>query len=137
MAGAVAGSTSFNAVNLAPGSYVARAFVDDSYTVLAECPVFAMTALDSVDVSTDRSTTALGPSILVNWAGLTTNSANWVGYAPTGSPDSTVTRWANASGQAAGSLLFEGPLAPGTYVARAFANDTNTKAGESAVFVVQ
>jgi hypothetical protein len=89
------------------------------------------------NVSTDRSAYMLGQSIQISWAGLSADSASWVGYAPAGSADSTVTRWASASAQATGSLTLEGALTPGTYVARAFADATYIKAGESAVFVVQ
>ena len=136
VAGEAAGSAAFSAANLAPGRYVARALVNDSYTIIAESAAFTVTAAVPADVSTDKPTYALGESILVRWAGLLTDRANWVGYAPAGSPDNTVTRWVPANGQAAGSLLFEGPAAPGRYVARAFGNENYTKAGESAVFVV-
>jgi hypothetical protein len=137
VAGAVTGRTSFDAANLAPGSYVARAYLDDSYTVLAESAVFTVTAAIPAGVTTDLSTYALGQSITISWTGLTTNATNWVDYAPAGSSDTTVTRWSYTGGLAAGSLLFEGPLAPGMYVARTFANDTYIKTGESAVFAVQ
>jgi hypothetical protein len=88
-------------------------------------------------VSTDASSYAIGQTIQVSWSGLTTSSTNWVAYAPEGSPETTVTRWTYTGGAATGSFTFEGPLAPGRYVARTFADDSYSKTYESAPFVVQ
>jgi len=87
-------------------------------------------------VSTDKPAYALGEAILVRWAALQPDSTGWVGYAPAGSPDDTVTRWTRMGGLVEGSLPLEGPVAPGRYVARAFANESCAEAGESALFVV-
>lgn len=134
--GQVAGSTSFFAGNLAVGNYVARAFNNDAYTLLAESVMFSVTTAVPAGITTNKSTYARGETITITWNGLSTNNKNWISYAPQGSPDTTVTRWAYTGGLASGSLLFEGPLAAGTYVARSFSNDTYTKTGESAPFVV-
>lgn len=134
--GEVAGSAAFSVVTIGAGSYVARALSDDSYTVLAESQVFTITAAIPATVFTDKQSYARGESIQLHWTGLRADINNWVGYAPAGSPNSMVTRWASAGGQTAGSLLLEGPVAPGQYVARAFGDDSYKKAGESAVFSV-
>jgi hypothetical protein len=135
--GTISGTTGFDAANLTPGSYVVRAFVSDSYTILAESAPFAVVAATPGGITTDATTYAAGQAIVVTWSGLSTNPTNWIAYAPAGSPDTTVTRWTYTGGQAAGSFAFEGTLTAGTYVARSFANDTYNKTGESASFVVQ
>ena len=135
--GAVSGSTTFSGTRLNPGTYVARAMVDDGYTVVAESTAFTVTALAAGTVATDRASYAQGESIDIRWSGLTDHTTNWVAYAPAGSPATTVTRWAYAGGRAAGSLQFEGPPAAGTYVARTFADDTYVLTAESAAFVVR
>ena len=136
--GVVNGSTTFNTSVLAAGTYVARAFVDDSYTIIAESAAFTVTVATQTTVTTDLATYAVGQPITISWTGLPGNSKDWVGYAPAGSPDTTVTRWLYVGPNAqTGSLTLEGALAAGTYVARAFVNDSYTKAGESAAFVVQ
>ena len=135
--GTIGRSATFSAANLAPGSYVARAFVSDSYTILAESAPFTVAGATPAGISTNASTYARGQAIVVSWAGLSTSATNWIAYAPSGSPDTTVTRWVYTGGAATGSFAFEGPLAAGTYVARSFSNDTYIKTGESAAFVVQ
>lgn len=116
------------------GSYVARSFISDTYNKSGESAPFSV--VSGATVSTDASTYAAGQSIVVSWTGLSTSAINWVAYAPAGSPDTTVTRWAFAGGQTAGSKTFEG-AAPGTYVARTFVNGTYNKSSESAPFVIQ
>jgi hypothetical protein len=136
--GAVNGSVKFNTAALGPGTYVARAFVDDSYTVIAESPSFTVTTDAQAAVTTDAATYAVEQTITISWTGLPGNTKDWVGYAPAGSPDTTVTRWLYTNSTAgSGSLALEGALAPGTYVARSFVNDSYTKAAESAPFVIQ
>lgn len=136
--GTVNGSASFNTAALGPGTYVARAYVDDSYTVIAESAPFTVAAAGQQSVTTDLATYAVGQSITISWTGLPGNTRDWVGYAPAGSPDTTVTRWRyTGSTSTSGTMTLEGALAPGTYVARTFVNDSYTKAGESAPFVVQ
>ena len=136
--GAVNGSASFNANTLTPGiNYVARAFVNDTYTVIAQSTPFALTAAGVVTVVTDQTTYAVDQPIAVTWNGLPGNTRDWVGYAPMGSPDTTVTHWLYAQAMPDGTLTLPGAPAPGTYVARTFVNDSYSKAAESAPFVVQ
>ncbi len=136
--GAQNGNTVFNTTgSLAPGTYVARAFLNNTYTLAGQSPTFTVTAAAAATVTTNLSTYSNGQAITVSWSGLPTNAKDWVGYAPAGSSDTTVTRWVYTGGQASGSFVFEGTLSAGMYVARAFLNDTYTKLGQSAVFVVQ
>jgi hypothetical protein len=136
--GAVNGNTLFNVAGTLPaGTYVARAFVNDSNTLIAESPAFPVNNATATAVSTDRAMYSVGQPITISWTNLTAITTDWVGYAPAGSPDTTVTRWAYTGAAVNGSHLFEGALAPGTYVARAFVNDTYTKVAQSAPFVVQ
>jgi hypothetical protein len=135
--GSVNGMTSFTAGLATPGSYVARAFLNNSYTLLGESAVFTVTAPAGITVTTNSSMYTLGQYVTVTWAGLPGNANDWVALAPNGSSDTTVTRWIYTGGQVNGSFAFEGPLSAGTYVARAFQNDTYVKLGESASFVVQ
>ncbi|MFN0247154.1 MAG: hypothetical protein ACKV2T_09600 [Kofleriaceae bacterium] len=135
--GATNGSTSFAFGLSTPGNYVARAFLDNSYTMLGESAVFTVTAPAPSTISTDKMMYALGEYISVMWNGLPGNANDWIAIAPAGSPDTTVTRWVYTGGAMTGSFAFEGPLTTGSYVARAFQNDTYVKLGESAAFTVQ
>lgn len=87
-------------------------------------------------ISSDFSTYTIGQPIRITWSGLTSNPTDWVDYAPNLSLPASVTRWSYTGAAANGSRLFEGALAPGTYVARAFSSDSYTKIAESAPFVV-
>lgn len=127
-AGAATGMTTFP--GLVSGNYVARAFLDDSYTLIAEA-AFAVTG---TTVTTDHPAYATGP-IVVSWSGLPGTSTDWIGIAPSGSPATTVTSWIYTGGAASGSHAFAAP-APGTYVARAFPEDSYALAGESPAFEV-
>ncbi len=131
------GSTVFNvAGNLAPGTYVARALLNGMYTVAGQSAPFTVTAAAAATVTTNASTYTINDPITVSWSGLTSNPNDWIAYAPSGSPDTTITRWVYTGGQAMGSFVFEHALTPGTYVARAFLNNSYTKLGESAPFTV-
>jgi PA domain len=116
------------------GTYVVRSFISGTYNKSGESAPF--TVASGAAVTTNASTYNVGQSIVVSWTGLSTSAINWVAYAPAGSPDTTVTRWRFAGGQASGSITFEG-AAPGTYVARTFVNGTYSKSSESASFVIQ
>ena len=119
-----------------PGTYVARTLAPNTYYVSGESAPFTVTAGSSPTVTTDQASYNLGDLIVVTWSGLTTNDHDWIAIAPAGSPDTTVTRWVYTHTQTNGSFTFEGPPSTGTYVARAFFNDTYTKVGESASFTV-
>jgi hypothetical protein len=125
--GALDGAHAFG--GLVPGDYVARAFVDDSYTVLAEAP-FAVTG---VSVARDHAAYVANTPITITWSGLPGTATDWVGLAPEGAPATTVSAWAYTGGLAAGTRTFSLGTA-GRYVARAFPSDSYTIAGESSAF---
>jgi hypothetical protein len=118
------------------GTFVARAFADDS-TLVGESAPFTVEAYPASTVSTDSARYSLRDPITITWTGLPDVGADWIAYAPAGSADTVVTRWAYTDGGFDGSLVLEGPLSPGLYVARAYASDSYFKTGESSVFIVQ
>jgi hypothetical protein len=91
----------------------------------------------SASVSTDASTYTTSGAITVSWTGLPGNAKDWIGLAPSGAGASTVNKWIYTGGSVADHTVFGGgSLAAGTYVARAFVNDTYTITAESAAFTV-
>jgi len=132
----VNGNVVFNSGLVAPGSYIARAFAPNSYFIAGETVPFTVTANAAVTVTTDASSYTVGDQVTVTWSGLPGNQQDWIAIAPDGSSDPTVTRWVYTYGAAAGSFTFEGPPSAGSYVARAFLNDTYVKLGESPAFSV-
>ncbi len=133
--GAAAGSYAFDAPPSA-GSFVARAFLNDTYNKLGESVVFTVTTGATATVVTDASSYTLAQNVTVTWSGLPGNQNDWIAIAPDGSSDQTVTRYVYTAGAAAGSFSFQGPPGAGSYVARAFINDTYAKLAESAAFAV-
>ena len=134
--GAAMGSTTFFSGLASAGSYVARAFVNDTYVLLGESPVFTVNAVANATVTTNMQMYTVGQFVVVTWSGLPGNMLDWISLAPVGAPNSTTTRWRYTGGAASGSLVFEGPAA-GTYEARAFINDSYTRLATSGPFVVQ
>jgi hypothetical protein len=130
------GSQVFAAGVATPGTYVARTFAPDTYFISGESAPFTVTTGVTATVTTDQASYALGQTITVSWTGLSSNPKDWIAIAPDGSDDTTVTRWFYTGVAASGSFVFEGPATAGTYVARAFFNDTYVKVGQSAAFPV-
>jgi hypothetical protein len=128
--GAASGSYAFEAPGTG-GAFVARAYLDDSYTVIGESPAF----LVGTGVSTNKSTYTTAEPIIVSWENLPTNQFDWIAIAPEGSAFETVTTWVYTSGASTGQNTF-GALPAGTYVVRAFENNSYTLLDESDVFTV-
>jgi hypothetical protein len=128
--GQMSGTATFPAP--AAGSYVARAFLNDTFTLLAESGPFTVLP---PPISTDKSTYANGETITVTYSGLPGNQHDWIAIAPAGAPNSTFVLWTYTNGQTTGTATFTAP-ASGAYVARSFLNDTFTLFAESAVFSV-
>jgi CHRD domain len=128
--GQTSGTATFTAP--APGSYVARAFENNTYTLIAQSAVFTTTA-PSGTISTDQSIYLPGSTITVTYGGLPGNAKDWLAIAPAGSPNTTYTAFVFTNGQTSGTATFTAP-ASGTFVARAFVNNTYTLAAESAAF---
>ncbi|HXU01560.1 MAG TPA: hypothetical protein VN903_11245, partial [Polyangia bacterium] len=127
------GQTSGTATFTAPGtgSYVARSFLNNGYTLFAESAAFSVTPA----VSTDSAAYATGATVTVTYAGLPGNYRDWIAIAPAGSDNLTYVTYVYTNGQVNGTATFAAP-APGSYVARAFVNDTFTLAAESTPFTV-
>jgi hypothetical protein len=77
-----------------------------------------------------------GAGITVSWSGLPGNTLDWISVAPTGSNDSTVTHRIYTNGATSGSASLPAITTNGTYVSRAYVNDTFTKVAEGTKFSV-
>ena len=128
--GQSSGTATFTAP--AAGTYVARTFSNDTYTLLAESTAFQV---DSLAVSTDRSSYPVGSTVTVTYAGLPGNLKDWIAIAAAGSANTSFVAWVYSNGQSSGSATFTAPAA-GSYVARTFSNDTYTLLAESTAFQV-
>jgi hypothetical protein len=117
------------------GPYVARAFLNDTSTLLAESAPFTITASSST-ISTDQSSYAPGSTVTVTYGGLPGNAKDWIAIAPAGSPNTGSLAWVYTGGQTSGTAVFTAPVKGGSYVARAFLNDTSTLLAESAPFTI-
>lgn len=120
---------------LPDGSYVARAFENNTFTKLAESAQFTVTGGVTTTVTTDASSYNYGDTITVSFSGMAGFNQDWVGLAKAGSADTSWERYAYTNGSLSGSRLFSN-LPPGTYVARAFFNNSTIKQAESASFTV-
>src|SRR5204862_6022134 len=87
----------------------------------------------SAAVSTNASSYTTGATVTVSYSGLPGNARDWIAIAPSGSANTTYVAWVYTNGQVSGSATFTAPAA-GTYVARAFVNDTFTLLAQSATF---
>lgn len=132
--GAVNGAQAFS--GLAAGSYEARAYVNDSYTIVATSAFSVGTGGGGgAAITTDAGTYTSGQTVTVSFSGLPGNTYDWVAIAPAGSPDSAVVRWEYTNGQQSGTYVVTG-LADGDYEARAYLNDSYTRLATSTDFVV-
>jgi hypothetical protein len=71
----------------------------------------------------------------VSFRGLPGNPRDWIAVSTAGSADTSFVTFQYTNSSTSGTLPFAG-LANGTYVARAYSNDTFTKLAESAQFTV-
>jgi len=129
------GQTSGTATFTAPadGSYVARAFVNDTFTLLAESAAFTTV---SATISTDSASYAPGATITVTYSGLPGNAKDWIGIATAGSPNTSFIAFVYTNGQVSGTATFTAPASGGPFVARSFVNDGFTLISESAPFTI-
>ena len=126
---------------LPAGSYVARFFLNDGYTQIANTE---FNVVDPPSVTTSRAKFAAGSSITVNFSAGPGNPADWVGvYRPDMTPgDVGSLKWAYVSGtQTAGDGLTDGSvtldgLDAGDYFAIFFENDGYTQLAKTSFSVV-
>src|SRR5262245_25710177 len=91
--------------------------------------------LTDPSISTDSASYSLNATITVTYDGLPGNEKDWIAIAPAGSDNTSYTAFVYTGGQTSGTATFSAP-APGSYVARAFSNDTYDLIGESPPFTV-
>lgn len=118
---------------LAPGSYVARAYENDSFTVLSSA-TFTVDAPSGVQVATDKPSYAAGESVQVSFSNLPGNQFDWIAVAPHNAAPEVFVDWVYTGGQTAGAVTFSN-LAGGQYDARVFENDTYTIIGSASFSV--
>jgi hypothetical protein len=127
--GQTSGSFAFS--GLPAGDYEARAYFDNTYTVLARSS-FTVT---NATVTTDMTTYPNGAPITVSYTNLPGNIADWIAISDVNAPDTSVIQWVYTGGNTSGSAQFTG-IGPGTYEARAYYDNTYMILARSAPFVV-
>jgi alpha-tubulin suppressor-like RCC1 family protein len=132
--GQVSGTTTFTAPG--NGSYVVRAFSNDTYTLLVESTPFTVSGGAPPAISTDTSSYMEGATIMVTYSGLPGNPTDYVALAPTGSAGASYVAYVFTNGQQSGTATFTAPTPAGSYVARAYPNNTTTVLVESTPFLV-
>jgi hypothetical protein len=116
----------------AVGSYVARALLNDTSTLIVESAPFTVA---KPTITTDKTSYAQGDTITVTYAGLPGNQKDWIAIAADGSAATSFVAWVYTDGKSNGTATFIAP-AFGSYVARAFLNDSHTLIVKSAPFMV-
>src|SRR4029079_16782144 len=101
-------------------------------TLLAESAPFSVS---TPAISTDHATYAPGATVTVTYAGLPGNAHDWIAIAAAGGPNNSFVAFVYTNGQMSGTATFTAP-ASGTFVARAFLNDTFTLLAESSSFAI-
>jgi hypothetical protein len=103
---------------------------------LYESDVFTVSgATGAATVAASQASYTAQEPVVIDFTGLPGNSTDWVGIFTSGAADTAFSTYLYTGGQSAGQLSFTG-LAPGTYTARAFANNGFERLGESATFTV-
>jgi probable HAF family extracellular repeat protein len=128
--GQATGTATFTAP--AGGSYVVRAFLHNTFTLLGESSAFSM---GTTTVSTDQASYAPGSTITVTYAGMPGYANDWIALASAGAANTSYVAYVATGGQSSGTATFTAP-ALGTYVARAFPQNTYARLAESATFSV-
>jgi hypothetical protein len=130
--GQTSGTATFTAP--APGSYVARAFPNNTYTLLIESAAFTVAATGAA-ISTDQSAYTTGATVTVTYSGLPGGIYDWIAIAAAGSANTSYQQYVYTNGQTSGTATFVVNTS-GVYVARAFPNNGYDLAAESAMFTV-
>jgi hypothetical protein len=128
--GQINGTANFALTGL-NGTYVARAYFNNGYTIAAESAPFTV----GTYISTNASAYPVGGLVTVTFSNLPGNQLDWISIAPQGSPATTYEGVAYTNGEMAGTRQIYANNA-GTYVARAYVNDSFTILYESAPFTV-
>jgi hypothetical protein len=111
---------------------VARAFSNNTYTLLVESTPFTVVAST---ISTDHSNYAPGATITVTYTGMPGNTNDWIAIAAAGSDNTSYVDFAFTNGQTNGTATFV-VSTPGLYVARSFRFNTYSLIAQSPIFTV-
>lgn len=117
------------------GNYVARAFENNTYTLLKESAQFTVAAA-ATTLTTDKTSYTPAESASVSFTGMSGSATDWVAIALEGSDIHQFISWQYTGGGTSGSKTFALTGLGGSYVARAFADNSYTLAKESAAFTV-
>lgn len=125
---------------VAGGTYEARLYANDGYTLLAKSAPFVLNPAGPV-VAVTSAPQIKGQSITVKWSGITgPTSTDWVGIYAVGSNDFAYLDWAYTNGGSNGTvnvtLNHPGIVAGNTYEARLYANDGYTLIAKTPPFTV-
>ena len=119
------------------GTFVARAYLDNSYTVLAESVPFTISPQNvTSSVSTDKASYAPSESVIVAFSGMAGYQYDWISIAPPGSGSRDYVRWTYTGGRLSGTTPVALAGLSGTFVARAHFNNEYEIEAESAPFTV-
>ncbi len=107
------------------GEYQARAFLNNSYTVLATDDFSVVEKQLHTTITTNKTTYINGEKITVTLADMLGNGQDWVGIFPAGSENdmNKIVIWKRTAGIKNGNLELSG-IAAGNYDVRAFFNDS-------------
>jgi len=136
--GAKSGALDFGL--FAAGTYVARAFSNNTTTLIVESAPFTVGTVSgggggTPTLAADKASFATTDHVTVTFSGLPGNEYDWIAIAPQGSAVGTYVTYAYLYAAKSGTLDL-GVLAAGTYVARAFSNNSSNLIVESAPFTV-
>jgi RHS repeat-associated protein len=125
---------------VAGGTYEARLYANDGYTLLAKSAPFVLNPAGPV-VAVTSTQAVKGGSITVKWSGIASPTpADWIGIYAVGSDDYAYLDWAYTNGGSSGTvnvtLNHPGIVAGNTYEARLYANDGYTLITKTAPFTV-
>jgi len=127
------GQLSFN--GLAAGTYVARAYTNNDFVLVAESAPFDVVQGGSSATVSTADTRYFSDGITpIDYTGMPGNQ-DWITIAPEGSGLASYVAWNYTGDTESGTLNFQG-LPAGRYVARAFTNNDFTFLAESAPFDV-
>ncbi len=106
---------------LPAGNYVARLFLNDSFT-LAGSSTFTVGAPVAPTITTNQSSYVEGQTITTTYT-VTGNPNDWVGISAVGAAAGSYLRYVYVD--PSGSSQFSGSLAPGNYEIRLYSNDSS------------
>lgn len=117
------------------GTYVARAYFNNTYVKQAESAPFTITGAVTT-VTLDGASVLTTPSnIIIDYANMSGSTTDWIAITTPGALDTQYAAYQYTNPLVNGSATFAG-LPAGTYVGRAYFNNTYTKQAETAPFTI-